>query len=454
MYDLKQSTALTIQFFAHDANGDGVTAIADGSWTKRISKNGGAFAAMTVTISELENGWYSLPLSTAHTDTLGVLAVSLSATGIKRVNLVWRVVARVSDDLAFPNTSGRGVDVDATGGVEISANQEVKAPSTVIHGPFLRPHGQEATIDFVLYDSSGSFVTTAVGAIGDTKIAQSEAPLVNTTNFFVENGTGYALVLTPTEMTTARGAIYVVDQTNPKVWQDTVLFVETYGATGAQHPGIGVFDPSSIGGLLLWTASDEITGLSDGNKVSTWLDVSGNNNDFSNVTSAEQPLYKVNIVNGKPAVYWDGGGDRHLDAGMSITAKHIFVVAKFEGATFSTFNGLFSGIVNDDANIVFTGGSGTTRWFDSGAVTTLYRMNGTAYAEAAMEAPMNQAGVLSISNSAGWAIAPRIGIDRGTGTRAWNGWVFEVLAYDSVLSASDAGSVEEYLANRYGITLA
>lgn len=91
MYPLKASTAITIPFFAHDVNGDAVTGILDGSWTKRISKNGGAFAAMTVTITEMENGWYSLPLSASHTDTEGILTVSLNATGAKRVNLQWRV---------------------------------------------------------------------------------------------------------------------------------------------------------------------------------------------------------------------------------------------------------------------------------------------------------------------------------------------------------------------------
>lgn len=34
---------------------------------------------------------------------------------------------REIDDLAFPNVSGRGIDVDATGGVEITANQAVNA---------------------------------------------------------------------------------------------------------------------------------------------------------------------------------------------------------------------------------------------------------------------------------------------------------------------------------------
>ena len=123
MYPLKQSTAITVPFFAHDANGDGVTGLVDAGFTKRISKNGGAFAAMTVTITEMENGWYSFPLSTSHSDTLGILTISFSHASIKRVNLQFRVHARINDDFAFPNTSGRGIDVDADGGVEVDSLQ-------------------------------------------------------------------------------------------------------------------------------------------------------------------------------------------------------------------------------------------------------------------------------------------------------------------------------------------
>lgn len=123
MFPCKQSTSLDVVVFAFDASGDGVTGKVDGDWTKRISKGGAAFAAMTVTVSERENGFYALTLSSSHTDTLGVLTVSLSATGVKRVNLQWRVHARVPDDLAYPATSGRSMDVDASGGVEVGSFQ-------------------------------------------------------------------------------------------------------------------------------------------------------------------------------------------------------------------------------------------------------------------------------------------------------------------------------------------
>jgi hypothetical protein len=121
MYPVKLSTALTVPFFAHDANGDGVTGLVDGGFTKRISKNGGAFAAMTVTISEMENGWYSLPLGTGHTDTLGILSVSLSHASTKRINLQWRVDTNLAGD-SVPQTGDSFVRLGAPAGASVSAD--------------------------------------------------------------------------------------------------------------------------------------------------------------------------------------------------------------------------------------------------------------------------------------------------------------------------------------------
>jgi hypothetical protein len=131
VYPVKQSTALTLPFFVHDANGDAVTALTDGSFTKRISKNGAAFGAMTVTITEMENGWYSIPLSTSHSDTLGLLTIVFTNAGAKQVNLQVRVHARLPDDMAFPTVAGRSIDVTATGAAGIDWGN-VENPTTAV----------------------------------------------------------------------------------------------------------------------------------------------------------------------------------------------------------------------------------------------------------------------------------------------------------------------------------
>jgi len=117
MYPIKQSTAITVPFFVHDVSGDAVTGLTNGSYTKRISKNGAAFAAMTVTITELENGWYSIPLSTAHSNTVGLLSITFTNAGSKQINLQFRVSVRIPDDFAYPTVTGRSVDVTTGGAV-------------------------------------------------------------------------------------------------------------------------------------------------------------------------------------------------------------------------------------------------------------------------------------------------------------------------------------------------
>lgn len=99
MYPILQSTAVTIPFFVHDEAGDAVTGLTNGSFTKRISKAGAAFGAMTVTITELENGWYSIPLSSSHSDTLAILSITFTNAGAKQVNLQFRVEANILDTL-------------------------------------------------------------------------------------------------------------------------------------------------------------------------------------------------------------------------------------------------------------------------------------------------------------------------------------------------------------------
>jgi hypothetical protein len=144
MFEIKQSTAIDIVFFAHDANGDAVTGKVDGDFTKRISKNGGVFAAMTVTIAERENGWYHAQLSTAHTDTLGLVTLTFTATGVKQVNNHFMVRAVTVDDLVRAQTPADLLDADkVTLGAKALVNK--------------REHTVATGVDQV-YDDDGSTV--------------------------------------------------------------------------------------------------------------------------------------------------------------------------------------------------------------------------------------------------------------------------------------------------------
>ena len=120
MYPLKQSTAITVPIYAHDANGDPVLTLTSGSFTKRISKGSSAFVTMTVTITEKEKGFYDLVMTAAHVDTLGILSVTLTNPGCKQINLQFRVSAKLLDDLNDAVTAPTAVEI----------RQEMDAEST------------------------------------------------------------------------------------------------------------------------------------------------------------------------------------------------------------------------------------------------------------------------------------------------------------------------------------
>jgi hypothetical protein len=60
---------------------------------------------------------------------------------------------------------------------------------------------------------------------------------------------------------------------------------------------------------VLWLKADAITGLSDSDPVVTWEDSSGNGHDPTQGTAGFRPLFKANVINGLPAVLFDGSDD-------------------------------------------------------------------------------------------------------------------------------------------------
>jgi hypothetical protein len=103
--------------------------------------------------------------------------------------------------------------------------------------------------------------------------------------------------------------------------------------------GIGApFDPLSISGLRLWLKADAITGLSDGQALASWTDLSGQNNHATQGTGSRQPLYKTNALNGLPVVRFDGVDDFLGGAGLStfISASAATILAVFKAIAIDT----------------------------------------------------------------------------------------------------------------------
>jgi hypothetical protein len=104
---LKQSTAYDLMVFLTDS-ADHVAGKTGLTLTITASKAGAAFASISPTVTERGNGWYALALTTSHTDTVGDLALHITASGADPADLVMQVRANVLGDTLPANVTQFG----------------------------------------------------------------------------------------------------------------------------------------------------------------------------------------------------------------------------------------------------------------------------------------------------------------------------------------------------------
>lgn len=96
MRKAKQSTAKNVMVLMVDST-DHVTGKAGLTLTITASKDGGAFASISPTVTERGSGWYALALTSSHTDTLGDLALHITGTASDPADMVLLVEAGATD---------------------------------------------------------------------------------------------------------------------------------------------------------------------------------------------------------------------------------------------------------------------------------------------------------------------------------------------------------------------
>lgn len=91
MRRLKQSTAANAMVLLV-ASSDHVTGLASATLTITASKDGAAFASISPTVTDRGSGWYAIALTASHTDTLGDLALHITAASADPIDTVMQVV--------------------------------------------------------------------------------------------------------------------------------------------------------------------------------------------------------------------------------------------------------------------------------------------------------------------------------------------------------------------------
>jgi len=99
-------------------------------------------------------------------------------------------------------------------------------------------------------------------------------------------------------------------------------FLETSLTSGTRDWTISDLNVPAIA----WLKADAI-GSGDGTPISTWFDSTVNNNNFSQSTSANKPLYKINIQNSLPVVRFDGINDTLINSTLTRLQPYEFIFA-------------------------------------------------------------------------------------------------------------------------------
>ena len=200
-------------------------------------------------------------------------------------------------------------------------------------------------------------------------------------------------------------------------------------------------------GLETWHAADQ-NELKAGEL--TLFDLSGNARDIA--TSGTLPTVATySAINGQKAVVWDGTKDPLQSGAASFTARHIWVVASFANATFSSdLEGLISGLTS--GAILVGASAGTANWYDLlyGSDYT-YRKSEVLFANNAQAAPVSGAfAIMELQRVGGISMdGIQIGRDRDNAARKWNGTCAEAVIYSRILSDLERERMYYYLALKY-----
>lgn len=229
----------------------------------------------------------------------------------------------------------------------------------------------------------------------------------------------------------------------------------------------GGFAAPDNANLVFWGDVNQLVN-SDGDAISSYTDYSGNGNHATAATTA-RPTYKVNIVNSKPVLRFNGTANEMawpdvLSAATSGTIIAVMASAAdpASGGTvycpwylskagagdaahpFTTPGNIYESFGSDGQAAVIPKPTAATS-FHVYSVTTssnkmVMRWNGTIIGG-------------QDKNSPGFSTTPKLGRNQGDTVR-YAGDFAEILIYKSALTNAQLKSVNDYLAAKYSITVA
>jgi len=305
-------------------------------------------------------------------------------------------------------------------------------------------------------------VIQSTGAASMTNIT-SDSLTIGTLATEYYSGTIYEMIVYNTTLTTAQIAQVNTYLQNKWNVAQTVITIPT---PVYNRP----FQPVDIAGCQLWLDSADNTALAlSGSNVTTWYDKSGNGN---NGTATGTPVLTANSINGRQSIYLADAPYFLGSVSITTTTLTCFAVAT-TNLTLPNGRGRDQRLVSlaNTTNVDYGRTDGTIALFNqqttgniitwrvSGPLASNAITTGTPFLAVSQYTGASAflwytgaAGTLASSASSGSFGITKYGIGNQANptTEYWNGYIGEVIIYNSALSTSQRQQVEAYLSWKWG----
>lgn len=217
--------------------------------------------------------------------------------------------------------------------------------------------------------------------------------------------------------------------------------------------------PPVTASLLARFRASEITGKADGDRVTTWSDLTGGGRDL---TSAGGPVFRTAGINGIQALEFAAVGTEKLAAGFAWLPKphSVYAVVRPDSVAVTTWWASFTGYTNENL-IGFGGSSRPQPFYDNAARGTI--AGDTSATVMAVTADGTNIMNFWRNDTSGqgrqgyYAAAPMAGVGPGllrVGGKSiagneWDGMLAEVLVYSAMHGPSDVALITGWLAKQY-----
>ena len=231
--------------------------------------------------------------------------------------------------------------------------------------------------------------------------------------------------------------------------------------------------PDGLSGLQVWLKADAITGLNDGDSVTSWTDSSGNSNTASQSTAANKPAYKTSIVNSQPVVRFDGSNDVLVGttiSGINTSSISLFVIATGNSISANQERSPFSinnynnglrfersswgsgalGVYNNAASVSTATGTLAVGGYSASILEMVkqYSTQSDLWINGGSNANSTNATVTGTFTNTSYQIGDSVGGD----DLKYSGDIAEVILYNAALSTSNRQAIEAYLQGKYAIS--